>query len=50
MPISRAQESDLSRQLEAKGIYVYTHTVNDLETFNEVKEKGVKGIYTDYLM
>lgn len=31
------------------GINVYVHTLNDIETVIDLKEKGVKGFYTDYL-
>lgn len=31
-------------------IKMYVHTVNDMETVTELKKKGVKGFYTDYLI
>jgi len=50
MPKSRALESDLATRLSDMGIYVYAHTVNEEAEFEELKEKGVQGIYTDTLM
>ena len=49
MPKSRALDSDLAKRLSELGIYVYTHTVNSEEEFESLKEKGVRGIYTDTL-
>ncbi len=49
MPISRALDSKLSQKLSKENTYVYTHTVNDVETFKKLQSKGVKGIYTDIL-
>lgn len=49
MPLARAQETNLANDLKEIGVYVYTHTVNDDETYEAVKQKGVQGIYTDTL-
>ena len=49
MPLQRVLDSELSQKLSELGVYVYTHTVNDDETYKTVLLKGVKGIYTDSL-
>ena len=32
------------------GVVVYTHTVNDLSTFEKWRKFGLHGIYTDYFI
>ena len=49
MPISRAKSSDLANKLQELGVFVYVHTVNDTLFFEELKTRGVQGIYTDYI-
>ncbi len=49
MPLKMAQESALASNLKEKGVFVYTHTVNNKAVFEELKSNGIQGIYTDYL-
>ncbi len=37
------------QKLTAKGIRVYTHTVNRMLDFKMMLEAGCSGIYTDYI-
>lgn len=48
MPIGRAR-ARLPLKLNSMGIFVYAHTVNDIETKKEIYSNGVNGIYTDFL-
>jgi glycerophosphoryl diester phosphodiesterase len=47
MPVEILDAEMLTRLNEA-GICVYTHTVNDLSTFEQWQAVGLHGIYTDY--
>jgi glycerophosphoryl diester phosphodiesterase len=49
MPLSLAR-SGLAESLKTKNVYVYAHTINDLNLFTELRKKGVDGIYTDYIL
>ena len=49
MPQARAEETTLAHDLSSLGVYVYAHTINESEEYDLLKEKGVKGIYTDTL-
>jgi len=48
MPVGRAADSDLAGQLEAQGVVVYAHTVNDHSLAVTLREKGVFGVYSDW--
>lgn len=37
------------KKLKAKGIQVYSHTINSLKEWIELRKIGVDGIYTDYI-
>lgn len=41
---------DLIRDISSVGVVLYTHTVNDLSTFEKWREFGLHGIYTDHFM
>lgn len=41
---------ELLTQVSDVGVVVYTHTVNDLSTFEKWKEFGLHGIYTDHFI
>jgi glycerophosphoryl diester phosphodiesterase len=41
-------DADMLTRLSQAGICVYTHTVNDLSTFEQWQAVGLHGIYTDY--
>jgi glycerophosphoryl diester phosphodiesterase len=47
MPLSTL-DADMLTRLRDAGICVYTHTVNDLSTFEQWQAVGLYGIYTDY--
>lgn len=49
MPKDRALGTSLAKELNDLGIYVYAHTINSDEDFEQLKENGVSGIYTDNL-
>ena len=49
IPESVLNEELLTRVCEV-GVVVYTHTVNDLSTFEKWREFGLHGIYTDYFI
>jgi glycerophosphoryl diester phosphodiesterase len=40
--------ASLLRSLASQGVYTYTHTVNDLSYYEQWRECGLCGIYTDY--
>lgn len=48
MPVDRATQ-DFVQQLNKLGCYVYIHTVNDISTTKEYIERGVYGVYTDFI-
>ncbi len=48
LPVRRASP-DFLRMLETAGVFVYTHTVNDVLEMRELRERGVDGFYTDWL-
>ena len=50
MPKARALNSDLANDLNELGVFVYAHTIDDLNEFEALKQKGVKGIYTNLLL
>ena len=41
---------ELLTQVSDVGVVVYTHTVNDLSTFEKWRELGLHGIYTDHFI
>ena len=45
----RALRSELPRNLSNTGTRVFAHTVNDTDLWEELKKRGVSGIYTDFL-
>lgn len=49
IPYERAQDGLAKGIYEKTGIPVYAHTVNDVEIYKGIKEKGIYGIYTDTL-
>ncbi len=40
----------LARAQEERGVFVYAHTVNSLDVWRELRDVGVSGIYTDFLI
>jgi len=40
---------DLGEVLASRGVRTYVHTVNKMQEANALKEKGVWGVYTDFL-
>jgi glycerophosphoryl diester phosphodiesterase len=50
MPLRRVFESDLTARLSSRGVPVFAHTVNDRLTLAALEERGVHGVYTDWLM
>jgi glycerophosphoryl diester phosphodiesterase len=48
LPLRRASP-DFLRMLETAGVFVYTHTVNDVLEMRELRDRGVDGFYTDWL-
>jgi len=48
MPKERISPSLVSA-LHKLGVKTYTHTVNDLSTYQSVRHKGLDGVYTDFL-
>jgi glycerophosphoryl diester phosphodiesterase len=50
MPAKRAIESNLALLLRGQGVIVYAHTVNDPKLVDHLGERGVHGVYTDFLM
>jgi glycerophosphoryl diester phosphodiesterase len=49
MPIRRALEGDLPTRLVDIDVLVFAHPVNDFPTMIELQERGVAGVYTDWL-
>jgi phosphoglycerol transferase MdoB-like AlkP superfamily enzyme len=49
MPEATAH-TDLPKKLNDRGVYVYAHTINDMEKVSALIENGVSGFYTDSLM
>jgi len=49
MPINRAM-TDLPFKLKQENVFVYAHTINDMETKQTLEENGVDGFYTDDLL
>lgn len=47
MPAERARS--LAQDLSDNGIIVYAHTINSVQTFDELQEIGVHGVYTDFM-
>ncbi|WP_025640575.1 glycerophosphodiester phosphodiesterase family protein [Schnuerera ultunensis] len=47
MPLDRGS-STLPMRLKEIGVFTYVHTINELYVFEELYEKGVGGIYTDF--
>lgn len=46
---SRMSDSFVN-ELNRLGVYIYVYTINDMATANGLLQKGVYGIYTDYLL
>ena len=40
----------LPQELRKRGVFVYAHTVNSLDVWRELRDVGVSGIYTDFLI
>jgi len=49
MPKARALSSDIANRLKEINVFVYAHTVDNQSEFDELKTKGVSGIYTNEL-
>jgi len=49
MPMERAK-TELPSKLKAENVFVYTHTVNDVELMKELEAYGVDGFYTDKIL
>ncbi len=49
MPAYRALNDDFAERLTTRGVFVYVHTINSLEKWNELRHRGVTGIYTDFI-
>ncbi len=45
----RAQKADITLLTE-KGLHIYTHTVNTQEEYEQDKDLGITGVYTDFLI
>lgn len=48
MPVARVR-SGLAARLAQDGVFVYAHTVNDPTQLASLRERGVQGVYTDWL-
>ena len=46
----KAAEAGLAYYLNRMNITVYAHTVNDLNHFNSLRQLGVFGVYTDFIV
>lgn len=44
-----AKNDKFVKQLDELGVYTYVHTINDRKQYEELKKKGIDGIYTDAL-
>lgn len=42
-------KTKLPAELEKLGVYTYVHTINDKKQYEDLKKKGIDGIYTDAL-
>jgi hypothetical protein len=49
MSVSRVTTGSLARELAAKGVCVYAHSVNHPPLFDYLRTLGVVGIYSDRL-
>jgi len=49
MPLNKAIETPLARNLIKKKVRVYVHTVNKLEVWEKLKQIGISGVYTDFI-
>jgi glycerophosphoryl diester phosphodiesterase len=49
MPL-RLATPDVLAPLQAAGVFVYVHTVNDTEQLRQLRSLGVDGVYTDRLL
>ena len=49
MPGRRAAFGELATKLDAAGVPVFVHTVNDRVTFDRLRAVGVHGVYTDWM-
>lgn len=49
MPVKRAMESSLARELARRKVPVYVHVVNDANHLKSLCARGVYGVYTDSL-
>jgi glycerophosphoryl diester phosphodiesterase len=49
MTSQRAVTGSLAEQLSALGVVVFAHTVNDHWTADRLRQRGVYGVYTDWL-
>jgi glycerophosphoryl diester phosphodiesterase len=50
MPTDERAWSDLPKALNKMNLFVFAHTVNDVETKNRLKDNSVNGFYTDFLL
>ncbi len=50
MPWKWALSLSLPQELRKRGVFVYAHTVNSLDVWRELRDVGVSGIYTDFLI
>ncbi len=50
MPWKYADSSTASSKINSLGVKVYVHTLNDVEQFFDLQNKGVYGVYTDFLI
>ena len=49
MPPHSALDDSFAERLTTRGVFVYVHTINSLEKWNELRRRGVTGIYTDFI-
>lgn len=49
MPSQRALRNSYAERLTKRGVFVYVHTINSLDKWDELQRQGVTGIYTDFI-
>ena len=49
MPPQRALGNSYAERLTKRGVFVYVHTINSLDKWDELQRQGVTGIYTDFI-
>ena len=49
MPLEKAMSTHLPKNLNEKGVSVFVHTINSPNLWEVLRQRGVSGIYTDFL-